>query len=140
MLGSNSFAFAKDVTVSDGETLQKEIQYAKEATNIKFEKDINITSLNVIKLNDKPIEIDGENNKLINRKDSRFTFVDNSSLTLKNLNYVGENASIYVNKANNVTISLENVDISGRTTFSMGQGPVLYLDNCNTILNNVSVS
>lgn len=145
MLGSNSFAFAKDVTVSDGEMLQKEIQYAKEATNIKFEKDINITSLNVIKLNDKPIEIDGEkidgeNNKLINRKDSRFTFVDNSSLTLKNLNYVGENASIYVDKANNATISLENVDISGRTTFSMGQGPVLYLNNCNTILNNVSVS
>lgn len=140
MLGSNSFAFAKDVTVSDGEMLQKEIQYAKEATNIKFEKDINITSLKVIKLNDKPIEIDGENNKLINEKDSRFTFVDNSSLTLKNMKYIGKNSGINVDKANNVTISLENVDISGRTTFSMGQGPVLYLNNCNTILNNVSVS
>ena len=140
MLGSNSFAFAKDVTVSDGEMLQKEIQYAKEATNIKFEKDINITSLKVIKLNDKPIEIDGENNKLINEKDSRFTFVDNSSLTLKNMKYIGKNSGINVVKANNVTISLENVDISGRTTFSMGQGPVLYLNNCNTILNNVSVS
>lgn len=140
MLGSNSFAFAKDVTVSDGEMLQKEIQYAKEATNIKFEKDIYITSLKDIKLNDKPIEIDGENNKLINEKDSRFTFVDNSSLTLKNMKYIGKNSGINVDKANNVTISLENVDISGRTTFSMGQGPVLYLNNCNTILNNVSVS
>ena len=140
MLGSNSFAFAKDVTVSDGEMLQKEIQYAKEATNIKFEKDINITSLKAIKLNDKPIEIDGENNKLINEKDSRFTFVDNSSLTLKNMKYIGKNSGINVVKANNVTISLENVDISGRTTFSMGQGSVLNLNNCNTILNNVSVS
>lgn len=140
MLGSNSFAFAKDVTVSDGKMLQKEIQYAKEATNIKFEKDINITSLKDIKLNDKPIEIDGENNKLINEKDSRFTFVDNSSLTLKNMKYIGKNSSINVEKANNVTISLENVDISGRTTFSVGQGSVLNLNNCNTILNNVSVS
>ena len=140
MLGSNSFAFAKDVTVSDGEMLQKEIQYAKEATNIKFEKDINITSLKVIKLNDKPIEIDGENNKLINEKDSRFTFVDNSSLTLKNMKYIGKNSGINVEKANNVTISLENVDISGRTTFSVSQGSVLNLNNCNTILNNVSVS
>lgn len=143
MLGSNSFAFAKDVTVSDGKMLQKEIQYAKEATNIKFEKDIDITSLNGlndIKLNDKPIEIDGENNKLINEKDSRFTFVDNSSLTLKNMKYIGKNSSINVEKANNVTISLENVDISGRTTFSVGQGSVLNLNNCNTILNNVSVS
>lgn len=140
MLGSNSFAFAKDVTVSDGKMLQKEIQYAKEATNIKFEKDINITSLKDIKLNDKPIEIDGENNKLINEKDSRFTFVDNSSLTLKNMKYIGKNSSINVEKANNVTISLENVNISGRTTFSVGQGSVLNLNNCNTILNNVSVS
>lgn len=35
---------------------------------------------------------------------------------------------------------MENVDISGRTTFAVQKGPVLYLNGCDTTLNNVSVS
>ncbi|WP_337381241.1 hypothetical protein [Ruminococcus sp.] len=35
---------------------------------------------------------------------------------------------------------MEDVDISGRTTFAVQKGPVLYLNGCDTTLNNVSVS
>lgn len=139
IFSGNNFAIAKDVTVSSGTELQSVIQKATEPTKIQFENNVDITSLNVIKIGTNPIEIDGAGNSLVNEKDSRFTFVDNSSLTLKNMKYIGKNTSINVNNAN-TTISLENVDISGRTTFAVPNGPVLYLNGCDTTLNNVSVS
>lgn len=139
IFSGNNFAIAKDVTVSFGTELQSVIQKTTEPTKILFEDNINITSLNEIKIGTNAIEIDGGGNSLVNEKDSRFTFVDNSNLTLKNMKYIGKNTSINVNNAN-TTISLENVDISGRTTFAVPNGPVLYLNGCDTTLNNVSVS
>lgn len=139
IFSGNNFAIAKDVTVSSGTELQSVIQKATEPTKIQFENNVDITSLNVIKIGTNPIEIDGAGNSLVNEKDSRFTFVDNSSLTLKNMKDIGKNTSINVDNAN-TTISLENVDISGRTTFAVPNGPVLYLNGCDTTLNNVSVS
>lgn len=139
IFSGNNFAIAKDVTVSSGTELQSVIQKATEPTKIQFENNVDITSMNVIKIGTNPIEIDGGGNSLVNEKDSRFTFVDNSSLTLKNMKYIGKNTSINVDNAN-TTISLENVDISGRTTFAVPNGPVLYLNGCDTTLNNVSVS
>lgn len=139
IFSGNNFAIAKDVTVSSGTELKSVIQKVTEPTKIQFEKDVDITSLNEIKIGTNAIEIDGGGNSLVNEKDSRFTFVDNSNLTLKNMKYIGKNTSINVNNAN-TTISLENVDISGRTTFAVPNGPVLYLNGCDTTLNNVSVS
>lgn len=139
IFSGNNFAIAKDVTVSSGTELQSVIQKATEPTKIQFENNVDITSLNVIKIGTNPIEIDGGGNSLVNEKDSRFTFIDNSSLTLKNMKYIGKNTSINVDNAN-TTISLENVDISGRTTFAVPNGPVLFLNGCDTTLNNVSVS
>ena len=139
IFSGNNFAIAKDVTVSSGTELKSVIQKATEPTKIQFEKDVDITSLNEIKIGTNAIEIDGAGKSLVNEKDSRFTFVDNSNLTLKNMKYIGKNTSINVNNAN-TTISLENVDISGRTTFAVPNGPVLYLNGCDTTLNNVSVS
>lgn len=139
VLSGNNFAVAKDITVSSGDELLKEIKNATESTKIQFANDIDISGLNVIPVGNNAIEIDGEGKSLINEKDSRFTFVKNSSLALKNLKYVGKNASINVDNAN-ATISLENVDISGRTTSAVQNGPVLFLKDCDATLNNVSVS
>lgn len=139
-LGSNSYAIAKDVTVSDGETLKNVIQNATEFTSIQFAKDIDISSLNTIKIGTNTIEIDGNKNRLVNEQDSRFVFENNSSLTLKNLNYVGKNASIRVESGNNVSVSLENVAISGRYTSRVNNGPVLYFADCDVNLDKVSVS
>ena len=139
LLSGNNFAIAKDITVSSKEELLKEIKNATEPTKILFANDIDISGANVIPVGTNAIEIDGEGNSLINEKDSRFTFVKNSSLALKNLKYVGKNASINVNNVN-ATILLENVDISGRTTSAVKDGPVLFLTDCDTTLNNVSVS
>ena len=139
IFSGNNFAIAKDVTVSSGTELKSVIQKTTEPTKILFEDNIDITSLNEIKIGTNTIEIDGAGKSLVNEKDSRFTFVDNSNLTLKNMKYIGKNTSINVNNAN-TTISLENVDISGRTTFAVPNGPVLYLNGCDTTLNNVSVS
>lgn len=148
-LGSNSYAIAKDVTVSDGATLKNVIQNATEFTSIQFEKDIDISNLRTITVkatkNDgdvvrSGIEIDGVGFNLKNEQDSRFVFENNSSLTLKNLNYVGKNASIRVESGNNVSVSLENVAISGRYTSSVNNGPVLYFADCDVNLDKVSVS
>lgn len=141
MLGCNNFANAEDlpISVSTGTELQSVIQKTTEPTKILFEGKIDITDLGPIKIGTNAIEIDGDGKSLVNEKDSRFTFVDNSSLTLKNMKYIGKNTSINVDNAN-TTISLENVDISGRTTFAVQKGPVLYLNGCDTTLNNVSVS
>lgn len=109
MLSGNNLAIAKDVTVSSGDELLKEIKNATEPTKIQFANDIDISGLNIIPVGSNAIEIDGEGKSLINENDSRFTFVKNSSLALKNLKYVGKNASINVDNAN-ATISLENVD------------------------------
>lgn len=109
MLSGNNLAIAKDVTVSSGNELLKEIKNATEPTKIQFANDIDISGLKIIPVGSNAIEIDGEGKSLINEKDSRFTFVKNSSLALKNLKYVGKNASINVDNAN-ATISLENVD------------------------------
>lgn len=140
IFNGNNFAIAKDVTVSSGTELQSVIQKTTEPTKILFKDNINITDLGPIKIGTNAIEIDGEGNSLVNEKNSRFTFVDNSSLTLKNMKYTGKNTSINVDNAN-TTISLENVDISGRTTSAYPNGSVLYLiENCDATLNNVSVS
>lgn len=109
MLSGNNLAIAKDVTVSSGNELLKEIKNATEPTKIQFANDIDISGLNIIPVGSNAIEIDGKGKSLINEKDSRFTFVKNSSLALKNLKYVGKNASINVDNAN-ATISLENVN------------------------------
>lgn len=109
ILSGNNLAIAKDVTVSSGNELLKEIKNATEPTKIQFANDIDISGLNIIPVGSNAIEIDGEGKSLINEKDSRFTFVKNSSLALKNLKYVGKNASINVDNAN-ATISLENVN------------------------------
>lgn len=109
MLSGNNLAIAKDITVSSGNELLKEIKNTTEPTKIQFANDIDISGLNIIPVGSNAIEIDGEGKSLINEKDSRFTFVKKSSLALKNLKYVGKNASINVDNAN-ATISLENVD------------------------------
>lgn len=140
MLSGNNLAIAKDVTVSSGNELLKEIKNATEPTKIQFANNINISGLNIIPVGSNAIEIDGEGKSLINEKDSRFTFVKNSSLALKNLNYVGNNASIRVESSNNVSVSLENVAISGRKTSSVNNGPVLYFADCDVNLDHVSVS
>lgn len=148
-LGSNSYAIAKDVTVSDGATLKNVIQNATEFTSIQFENDIDISNFRTITVkatkNDgdvvrSGIEIDGVGFNLKNEQDSRFVFENNSSLTLKNLNYVENNASIRVDRGNNVSVSLENVAISGRYTSSVNNGPVLYFSDCDVNLDKVSVS
>ena len=141
MLGSNNFANAEDfvATVSSGKELKSVISNAKNPTKIQFANDIDITDLNIIPLGTSAIEIDAEGKSLKNTKDSRFTFVDNSSLTLKNMKYVGNNTSINISNANS-TIILENVAISGRTTSNVKIGPVLYLEACDVTLDNVSIS
>ena len=137
---NNNFAFANTpTTVSTGSQLKNVIQNATIPTQIQFNNDINISGLDRINLNTNAIEIDGKGYNLINEQDSRFMFVDNSSLTIKNLNYVGKNSSININNKN-ATIVLENVAISGRKTSAVYEGPVLYMVNCNLTLNNVSVA
>ena len=136
----NDYAVAETVVpVSTGDGLKSVIQNAKNPTKIEFKNDIDISSKNAIPLNANAIEIDGKGYNLINEKDARFTFIDNSSLTIKNLNYVGKNSSININNEN-ATIVLENVAISGRTTTGVEKGPVLYMVNCNLTLNNVSIA
>ena len=142
MLSGNNSAIAEDlpILVSTGSELKSAIEKASNSAKIQFEKDIDISSLDRINVGAKKIEIDGNKNSLINEKDSRFTFVKNSSLALKNLKYVGKNASINVNNAN-TTILLKNVDISGRTTSAVPNGPVLSLiEGCDATLDKVSVS
>ena len=142
MLGSNGFAIAEDLptSVSTGSELKSAIEKASNTAKIKFEKDVDISSLDRINVGAKTIEIDGDGKSLINAKDSRFIFSNGSNLTLKNMKYTGKNSSINVDNAN-TTISLENVDISGRTTSAVPNGPVLSLiEGCDATLNNVSVS
>lgn len=141
MLSGNNSAIAEDlpILVSTGSELKSAIEKASNTAKIKFENDIDISSLDRINVGAKTIKIDGDGKSLINEKDSRFIFSNNSNLTLKNMKYTGKNASINVDNAN-TTISLENVDISGRTTSAVPNGPVLYLNGCDTTLNNVSVS
>ena len=142
MLGSNGFAIAEDLptSVSTGSELKSAIEKASNTAKIKFEKDVDISSLDRINVGAKTIEIDGDGKSLINAKDSRFIFSNGSNLTLKNMKYTGKNSSINVDNAN-TTISLENVDISGRTTSAVPNGPVLFLiEGCDATLNNVSVS
>ncbi len=127
------------ISVSTGSELKSAIEKASNNAKIKFEKDVDISSLNTIQIGAKTIEIDGDGKSLINEKDSRFVFSNNSNLTLKNMKYTGKNSSINVDNAN-TTISLENVDISGRTTSAVPNGPVLFLKDCDVTLNNVSVS
>lgn len=142
MLGCNNFANAEDlpISVSTGTELQSVIQKTTEPTKILFEGKIDITDLGPIKIGTNAIEIDGEGNSLVNEKNSRFIFSNGSNLTLKNMKYTGKNTNINVDNAN-TTISLENVDISGRTTSAYPNGSVLFLiENCDATLNNVSVS
>lgn len=142
MLGSNGFAIAEDLptSVSTGSELKSAIEKASNNAKIKFEKDVDISSLDRINVGAKTIEIDGDGKSLINEKDSRFIFSNGSNLTLKNMKYTGKNSSINVDNAN-TTILLENVDISGRTTSAVPNGPVLFLiEGCDATLNNVSVS
>ena len=109
LLSGNNFAIAKDITVSSKEELLKEIKNATEPTKILFANDIDISGANVIPVGTNAIEIDGGGKSLINENDSRFTFVNNSSLALKNLKYVGKNASINVNNVNKVCIFAPNL-------------------------------
>ena len=142
MLGSNGFAIAEDLptSVSTGSELKSAIEKASNTAKIKFEKDVDISSLDRINVGAKTIEIDGDGKSLINEKDSRFIFSNGSNLTLKNMKYTGKNSSINVDNAN-TTILLEKVDISGRTTSAVPNGPVLSLiEGCDATLNNVSVS
>ncbi len=136
----NNLANAQDVMVSSGKELKSVIQKASEPTNIQFKNNIDISGWNVIPLGSNAIEIDGEGKSLINEKDSRFTFVKDSSLALKNIKYEGKNAAITIYSGANPTILLDNVSISGRTTSSVSDGAVLHLDNCDATLNNVSIS
>ena len=139
MLSGNNFAVAKDIIVSSGDELKQEIINATEPTKIQLANDIDISSKNTIPIGTNAIEIDGDGKNLINEKDSKFTFVNGSSLALKNLKYVGKNASINIDNID-ATISLENVDISGRTTANYPNGSVLLLKGCDATLNNVSIS
>ena len=85
-------ALAEDlpISISTGSELKSAIEKASNTAKIKFEKDVDISSLDRINVGAKTIEIDGDGKTLVNEKDSRFTFVDNSSLTLKNMKYIGE--------------------------------------------------
>ncbi len=140
IFSGNNFVVAKDVTVSTGTELQSIIQKTTEPTRIQFEDNINITGLITIKIGTEAIEIDGNGKSLINEKDARFIFSNNSNLTLKNMKYTGKNSSINVDKAN-TTILLENIDISGRTTSAYPNGSVLFLiEDSDATLNKVSVS
>ena len=142
MLSGNNSAIAEDlpILVSTGSELKSAIEKASNTAKIKFENDIDISSsLKPIQIGAKTIEIDGDGKSLVNEKVSRFVFSNNSNLTLKNMKYTGKNSSINVDNAN-TTISLENVDISGRTTSAVQNGPVLFLKDCDATLNNVSVS
>ena len=141
ILSGNSFAVAKDITVSSGEELQRVIKNATEPTKIQLANDIDISSprLNPIPVGTNVIEINGNEKTLKNEAESKFTFVKGSNLALKNLKYVGKNASININNID-ATISLENVDISGRTTANYPDGSTLLLKGCDATLNNVSVS
>ena len=142
MLGCNNFANAEDlpISVSTDKELKAAIKKASGPVQIKFENDINISKSDRIDIVDgNTIEIDGDGNSLINEQNARFVLINKSGLALKNMKYIGKNTSINVDNAN-ATISLENVDISGRTTFAVQKGPVLYLNGCDTTLNNVSVS
>ena len=126
MLSGNNSAIAEDlpILVSTGSELKSAIEKASNTAKIQFEK---------------TIENDGNKNSLINKKDSRFIFSNGSNLTLKNMKYTRKNSSINVDNAN-TTILLEKVDISGRTTSAVQNGPVLFLKDCDATLNNVSVS
>ena len=141
MLSGNNSAIAEDLSipVSTGSELKSAIEKASNNAKIQFENDVDISSLDRINVGAKTIEIDGGGKSLINEKDSRFIFSNGSNLTLKNMKYTGKNSSINVNNAN-TTISLENVDISGRTTSAVQNGPVLFLKDCDATLDNVSVS
>ena len=144
MLSGNNSAIAEDlpILVSTGSELKSAIEKASNTAKIKFENDIDISKpiqIGAIQIGAKTIEIDGDGKSLVNEKVSRFVFSNNSNLTLKNMKYTGKNSSINVNNAN-TTISLENVDISGRTTSAVQNGPVLFLKDCDATLNNVSVS
>lgn len=141
MLSGNNSAIAEDlpILVSTGSELKSAIEKASNTAKIKFENDVDISSLDRINVGAKKIEIDGDGKSLINEKDSRFIFSNGSNLALKNMKYTGKNSSINVDNAN-TTISLENVDISGRTTSAYPNGSVLYLNGCDATLNNVSVS
>ena len=141
MLSGNNSAIAEDlpILVSTGSELKSAIEKASNTAKIQFEKDIDISSLDRINVGAKTIKIDGDGKSLTNEKDSRFIFSNGSNLTLKNMKYTGKNSSINVDNAN-TTISLENVDISGRTTSAVQNGPVLFLKDCDATLNNVSVS
>ena len=142
MLSGNNSAIAEDlpISVSTGSELTTAIKKASGPVQIKFENDINISKSDRIDIVDgNTIEIDGDGKSLINEQDARFELTNKSGLALKNMKYTGKNTSININNAN-ATILLENVDISGRTTFAVQKGPVLYLNGCDTTLNNVSVS
>ena len=143
MLGCNNFANAEDlpISVSTDKELKAAIKKASGPVQIKFENDINISKSDRIDIVDgNTIEIDGDGNSLINEQNARFVLINKSGLALKNMKYIGKNTSINVDNAN-TTISLENVDISGRTTSAYPNGSVLYLiENCDATLNNVSVS
>ena len=142
MLSSNNFAMADDlpISVSEGAELKSAIEKASNTAKIKFEKDIDISDLDRIKVGANTIEIDGDGKSLKNEQKSRFLFSNGSNLTLKNMKYIGKNSSINVDNAN-TTITLENVDISGRTTSAYPNGSVLFLiEDSDATLNNVSVS
>ena len=141
MLSGNNSAIAEDlpILVSTDSELKSAIEKASNTAKIKFENDIDISGLRTIQIGAKTIEIDGDGKSLVNEKDSRFVFSNNSNLTLKNMQYTGKNSSINVDNAN-ATILLEKVDISGRTTSAVQNGPVLFLKDCDATLNNVSVS
>lgn len=57
MLSGNNLAIAKDVTVSSGNELLKEIKNATEPTKIQFANDIGISGLNIIPVGSNAIEI-----------------------------------------------------------------------------------
>ena len=144
MLSGNNSAIAEDlpILVSTGSELKSAIEKASNTAKIKFENDIDISKpiqIGAIQIGAKTIEIDGDGKSLVNEKVSRFVFSNNSNLTLKNMKYTGKNSSINVNNAN-TTISLENVDISGRTTSAVQNGPVLFLKDCDATLDRVSIS
>ena len=142
MLSGNNSAIAEDLSipVSTGPELKTAIKKASGPVQIKFENDINISKLDRIDIVDgNTVEIDGDGKSLINEQVARFVLTNKSGLALKNMKYTGKNTSINIDNAN-ATILLEDVDISGRTTFAVQKGPVLYLNGCDTTLNNVSVS
>ncbi len=142
MLSGNNSAIAEDlpISVSTGPELKTAIKKASGPVQIKFENDINISKLDRIDIVDgNTVEIDGDGKSLINEQVARFVLTNKSGLALKNMKYTGKNTSINIDNAN-ATILLEDVDISGRTTSAVQNGPVLFLKDCDATLNNVSVS